>query len=367
MSQKRDYYEVLGVARDASDDDIRKAYRQAALKHHPDRNPGDADAESKFKEATEAYSVLNDKDKRATYDRFGHQGLDGRAGFDFQGAGVGDILSHFQDLFSDFFGGGGGGGFGGRGRGPARGQDVRVETTITLEEAITGCKHEVTVEGAAPCEECGGSGARAGSKPQGCPQCGGAGQVGTQRGFVMFTTTCPRCRGSGQIIQNPCEKCSGAGAVEKKRKVVVTLPAGIDAGQRLRVPGQGMPGPAGSQPGDLYVDVDIEPHEKFERQGYDLITKERISFPQAALGTELSLDIPGGQSITAKVPPGTQPNAVISIKGKGIPHLDRGARGGVHIVVEVDVPKKLSKQAKKLLEELEEELSGSSKARAEAE
>src|SRR5262245_14733186 len=252
--KKRDYYEVLGISREAGDDEIRRAYKQAALKHHPDRNQGDAAAEQKFKEATEAYAILNDKEKRSVYDRFGHAGLEGRGGFDFQGAGVADVLSHFQDLFSDFFGGGGfGGGFGGRERrGPARGSDVRVEATITLEETITGVKHEVTVEGTAPCDECGGSGARKGTQPQTCTQCNGAGQVGTQRGFVMFTTACARCRGTGQTISTPCEKCRGSGGVEKRRKVVVSFPAGIDAGQRLRVPGQGMPGPAGAKAGDLY-------------------------------------------------------------------------------------------------------------------
>jgi len=357
--QKRDYYEVLGLSRDASGDDVRRAYKQAALKHHPDRNPDDKEAEQKFKEATEAYSVLNDGEKRATYDRFGHAGLDGRMGFDFQGAGVGDILSHFQDLFSDFFGGSGFGGFGGQRRGAPRGADVRVEATISLAEAMSGCKHEVTIEGQASCEECGGSGARAGTSAQTCIQCGGAGQVGTQRGFIMFTSTCPRCRGTGQVVKDPCEKCKGAGSVEKKRKVVVSFPAGIDAGQRLRVPGQGMPGPGGANSGDLYVDLDIEPHPRFERQGYDLITKERISFPQATLGTEVSVELPDGDSITAKVPAGTQPGAVITLKGKGVPQLDRSGRGSVHIVVEVDVPKRLSKNAKKLLEELEAELSES--------
>ena len=366
--KKRDYYEVLGISREAADEEIRKAYKQCALKHHPDRNPGDAEAEAKFKEATEAYAVLNDKEKRSIYDRFGHAGLEGRGGFDFQGAGVADVLSHFQDLFSDFFGGGFGGGFGGNARrGPPRGADVRVEATITLEEAITGTKHEVTVEGDAPCEECGGSGARKGTKPQTCTQCGGAGQVGTQRGFVMFTTACARCRGTGQTIATPCEKCKGSGAVEKRRKVVVTFPAGIDAGQRLRVPGQGMPGPAGAKAGDLYVDVDIEAHPRFERQGYDLITRERISVPQAVLGTELSIELPGGQQITAKVAAGTQPGSVLTMHDKGVPHLDRGARGALHVVVEVDVPKRLSKHAKKLLEELEAELSSGEKQSVRAE
>jgi molecular chaperone DnaJ len=366
MTEKRDYYEVLGVQREATDDEIRRAYRQLALKHHPDRNPGDASAEHKFKEATEAYSILNEKEKRVAYDRFGHAGVDGRGGFDFQGAGVGDILSHFQDLFSDFFGGGFGAGGGRDRRGPARGADVRVDATITLEEAITGCKHEVLVQGVAPCEDCGGSGARAGTRPEKCSQCNGAGQVGTQRGFIMFTTTCPRCRGSGQTVASPCETCHGGGAVEKRKKVVVTLPAGIDAGQRLRVPGQGMAGPAGANPGDLYVDVDVEPHERFERQGYDLITKERISFAEAALGSELSIDLPGGTAVKAKVQAGTQPGSVISIQGKGIPQLDRAARGSLHVVIEVEVPKRLSKRAKTLLEDLEKELRESDKSRAEA-
>jgi molecular chaperone DnaJ len=365
--KKRDYYEVLSISREAGDDEIRRAYKQAALKHHPDRNPGDAAAEVKFKEATEAYAVLNDKEKRSLYDRFGHAGLEGRGGFDFQGAGVADVLSHFQDLFSDFFGGGFGGGFGGRDRrGPARGSDVRVEATITLEETITGTKHEVTVEGAAPCDECGGSGARKGTQPQTCTQCGGAGQVGTQRGFVMFTTACARCRGTGQTISTPCEKCKGSGGVEKRRKVVVSFPAGIDAGQRLRVPGQGMPGPAGAKAGDLYVDVNVEPHPDFERQGYDLITRQRVSFPEAVLGTELSIDVPGGGNFSAKVAPGTQPGSVLTMQGKGVPHLDRGARGNLHVVVEVDVPKRLSKNAKRLLEELREELESGAKAHAEA-
>ncbi len=356
--KKRDYYEVLSISREAGDDDIRRAYKQCALKYHPDRNQGDAEAEQKFKEATEAYAVLNDKEKRSIYDRFGHAGLEGRGGFDFQGAGVADVLSHFQDLFSDFFGGGFGGGFGGRERRPSRGADVRVEELITLEEAMVGTKHEVNVEGAAPCEECGGNGAKKGTKPVTCTQCGGAGQVGTQRGFVMFTSACGKCRGTGQTIATPCEKCKGAGAVEKRRKVVVTFPAGIDAGQRLRVPGQGMPGPAGTKAGDLYVDVDIEAHPRFERQGYDLITRQRISFPQAVLGTEFSIEMPGGASVSAKVSPGTQPGSVLTLQDKGVPHLDRGARGALHVVVEVDVPKRLSKQAKKLLEELESELSG---------
>ncbi len=273
---------------------------------------------------------------------------------------MGDIFSHFQDLFSDFFGGMGGFGFpggGGRRQGPARGQDVRVEATISLKDAMTGCKHEVCVRGAAACETCGGSGAKKGTKPERCSQCGGNGQVTTQRGFIMFSTTCPQCRGAGTSIKEPCEDCGGAGSVAKQRKVLVTFPAGIDSEQRLRVPGQGMPGPAGAPAGDLYVDVMLEPDETFQREGYDLVARQGVSFPEAALGTEVQLVLPDGTTLEVEVPSGTQPGAVITLRGKGVTRLDRRGRGDLHIVVEVQVPKKLSRRAKKLLSELESELS----------
>ena len=361
MSDKPDFYEVLGVAREASSDEIRRAYRQAALKHHPDRNPGDHTAEEKFKQATEAYTVLSDAEKRGIYDRFGHAGLSG-GGFDFNSAGVGDILSHFQDMFSDFFGG-----FGGNARrrqGPDRGHDIRVEASIGLKDAITGCKHEVMVTGSAACEECNGSGAKAGTRPQPCTQCRGAGQVTTQRGFIMFSTTCPRCRGTGEVIADPCASCTGTGYVQRQRKVLVTFPAGIDNGQRLRVPGQGMPGPSGTPNGDLYVDVNVEPDERFERSGYDLATREKISFVDAALGGEVSVELPTGQKVSAEIKPGTQPGTVITVAGHGVPHLDRRSRGDLHIVVDVHVPTRLSKRAKKLLEELDAELRDGRAARA---
>jgi molecular chaperone DnaJ len=356
MNEKRDYYEVLGVARDASADEIRKSYRQAALKHHPDRNPDDPSAEAKFKEATEAYSVLSDADKRRTYDRFGHAGL-GNAGFDFGNAGMADILSHFQDMFSDFFGGFGGfQNAGRRRREPERGQDVRVEALISLKDAFIGSKHEVVVRGAAPCEDCDGSGAKPGTKPERCPQCHGNGQVTTQRGFIMFSTTCPTCRGGGQYISDPCGTCSGSGYVERRRKVLVTFPPGIDSAQRLRVPGQGMPGPPDAPPGDLYVDVVVEEDERFQREGYDLATRQAVSFPEAALGTSVSVELPDGSVVETAVAPGTQPGTVVTIKAKGMPRLDKRGRGDLHVVIDVRVPKKLSKRAKKLLEELDQEL-----------
>ncbi|MDF3067975.1 MAG: Chaperone protein DnaJ [Polyangiaceae bacterium] len=363
MSEKRDFYEILGVAREASDDEIRKAYRQSALKHHPDRNQGNPEAEAKFKEATEAYTVLSDAEKRAAYDRFGHAGLGG-AGFDFNNAGVGDILSHFQDMFSDFFGGAGGfnGGGGRRRRQPDRGQDVRVELTLTLAQALTGGKHEVSIHGAVSCETCHGSGAKAGTKPETCNQCRGTGQVTAQRGFIMFSSPCARCRGTGQTIAIPCDACRGQGAVEKQRKVLVNVPAGIDTEQRLRVPGQGMPGPGNAPSGDLYVDIEVEPDSHFERHGNDLGTRLTLSFAEAALGMSTKIIVPDGREVTVKVDAGCQPGSIVVVKGEGAPRLDRGGRGDLHVMVAVQVPKKLSKNAKRLLQELESELKGEGEA-----
>lgn len=361
-AEKRDYYEVLGVSREAGADDIRKAYRQAALKHHPDRNPGNATAEAMFKEATEAYSVLSDGEKRAQYDRFGHAGLG--AGFDFSSAGVGDILSQFQEMFSDFFGGFGGPGFGGarpREKRRARGSDVRVHALLTLADALNGGKHEVAIRGAVPCDTCSGSGARAGTQPESCPQCHGTGQVTAQRGFIMFTTTCNRCGGRGSVVKDPCADCRGQGTVERERKVIVSFPAGIETGHRLRVPGQGMPGPSGTPPGDLYVDVEVAPDERFERHGDDLGTRVEIPFTEAALGTTVDLTLPNGTEVTADIPAGAQPGSVVTLRAKGVPRLDRSGRGDLHIVVTVTIPKRLSKRAKQLIEELDEELHGDTK------
>jgi molecular chaperone DnaJ len=353
MSEKRDYYEVLGVDKGETEDNIRRAYRKLALKFHPDRNKGDPSAEGKFKEATEAYSVLSDEQKRAQYDRFGHQGMSG--GFDFDNAGMGDIFSHFQDMFSDFFGGFQGGG-GGRQRGPQRGQDTRVHEKLTLREMMEGVKKEVHVRGAAPCETCAGSGAKKGSEPKTCSHCGGSGQAATQRGFIMFQTTCPACRGQGRVISDPCGDCHGERYVEKKRKVLVSFPAGIDGGQRLRVPGQGMPGQPGAEPGDLFVDVEMVEDPNFERDGFDIGTRERISFAQAALGGEISIEMPDENSVKVDWPAGTQPGTVLTAKKKGLPYLDRRNRGDLHVLLEVVVPKKMSRKAKKLIKELDAEL-----------
>ena len=360
MPTKRDYYEVLGVARSASVDEIKKAFRQLALKHHPDRNQGDASAEGKFKEAAEASAILCDEEKRAIYDQYGHAGLSGGAGVDFSQTGVGDILSQFQEMFSDFFGGMGGQG-GGRGRRDSgRGQDVRVHASLSLSDAMVGGKHEVVIRGNAPCETCSGSGARAGTKPETCTQCRGSGQVTAQRGFIMFSSACARCRGTGSFVATPCDKCHGSGQEERQRKVLVSFPAGIDTGHRLRVPGQGMPGRANTLPGDLYVDVEIEPDERFERHGDDLGTRVQVSFAAASLGTSVQLQLPDGSGVVCEVPAGTQPGAVVTVRGRGIPHVDRRGRGDLHAVVGVSVPTRLSKRAKKLLEELDEELGSAS-------
>lgn len=355
MAEKRDYYEVLGVERQATADDIRRAYRQLALKHHPDRNPGNAEAESKFKEASEAFGVLSDDTKRLAYDRYGHAGAS--AGFDFQGAGIGDILNQFQDLFSDFFGGFGGG-FGGNGRrrAPERGQDVGVAAQLTLAESYAGCKKEVSVTGAAPCEECGGNGAEPGTRPETCPQCRGTGQVTTQRGFIMFSSACARCRGTGQQVASPCKKCGGRGAVERRKKVMVTFPPGIDTGHRLRLAGQGMPGAQQSPPGDLYVDVEVSADPRFERHGNDLAVRAEVSFAEAALGAQLVVALPDATEEKLTLGAGTQPGSVQTLRGKGFPSVERRGRGDLHVVVAVQVPRKLSRKARKLLEELEGEL-----------
>lgn len=354
MSEKRDYYEVLGVAKDASPEDVRKAYRQAALKNHPDRNPGDAQAEARFKEATEAFQVLSDDDKRARYDRFGHAGLEGMPEHS------GDIFTHFQDIFSEFFGGFGGGP---RRRGPARGQDIRVQQRLTLKEALAGVKREVSLRTPAQCEDCGGTGAKAGTKRKTCGSCNGVGQVSTSRGFVMFTQTCPECGGEGSVVKTPCPTCNGAGATEKTRKVVVTFPPGVDGGQRLRVPGQGMPGHQGGPPGDLYVDIDLVQDTRFERDGADLIVREVIPFSVAALGGSIEIVMPDDTKVTVDVPHGTQPNDVIPVKGKGAPHVNGRGRGSLQVVIQVEVPRAISARAKDLIRELQTELGRGAEAK----
>jgi len=361
MSEKLDYYEVLSVERTASTDEIRKAYKREALKHHPDRNPGNPTAEAQFKACNEAYQILSDGEKRKIYDQFGHAGLEGGGGgFD----GASDVFAHMQDLFAEMFSGGGFGGFaGGGGRRQARGGDLRMQARLTLREAAYGIKREVTVHAPVRCDDCSGTGAKPGTKPETCGHCRGSGHVSNARGFVMFTTPCPKCQGQGVVIKHHCKTCEGRGATEKARKVVVAFPAGIDAGQRLRVPGQGLPGPMGAPAGDLYVEIDVEEDTRFERDGADLVTRAHVKFTDAALGAELQVAALGdaeseveSPTVPLQIPAGTQSGTVFTLKGQGIPRLDGRGRGALVVVVQVDVPTALSDRAKKLILELESEL-----------
>jgi len=356
---KRDYYEVIGCKRDATADELRKAYKQKALKYHPDRNPGDGTAEAKFKELNEAYQVLSDDEKRRIYDQFGHAGMDGGGfpgGAGFSGA---DVFSTMQDLFSDMFGGGRSGGHGAQRQPTAhRGADLRVQVRLTFLQAVFGCKREVTVRGPTPCADCAGTGAKAGTKPVACTMCRGAGQVTQARGFVMFSSACPSCRGRGQVIAAACMTCRGQGMVEKPRKVMITFPAGIDGGQRLRVTGHGMPGGPGAPAGDLFVEIEVEEDPRFERDGADVKTSVHVSMTMAALGGDLS--VPGLRDDEAAIPvtiaPGAQWGEIITVKGKGIPRMDGSGRGALRVVLQVDVPTVLSKRARELMHLLDQEL-----------
>lgn len=365
-AEKRCYYEVLGVAREVTSDELRKAYKQAAIRFHPDRNPNDPSAEAKFKEANEAFQVLSDHNKRKLYDQFGHSGLEG-GGMDFTGAGIGDMFTHMQDLFQEMFSGG----FGFGGQRQQRGGDLRVQARLTLEDAAFGCKREISVQVPARCEACGGAGAAPGTKPEACSACRGTGQVSSARGFVMFSAPCARCGGRGAVIKTPCKTCNAEGVVPKSKKVNVSFPAGIDSGQRLRITGQGLPGAHG--PGDLYVEVDIEDHPNFERDGIDVVTKITIPFATAALGGEVRVPCldhkkngDGDPTLPITLPPGTQPNHVIQMKGKGLPRLDGRGRGSLVVVVQVEVPKELSKRARELIDELQVELGGAEVSRKRA-
>lgn len=347
----RDYYEVLGVERSVSTQELKKSYRKLALQFHPDRNQGDAEAEERFKEISEAYSVLSDDEKRATYDRYGHAGLQGNGpGF----GSVDDIFSHFGDIFGDIFGGRGGG-FGGRRRDmPMRGADLRVALRLTLEEAAFGCQREIDVPFLAPCGGCEGTGAENGELET-CGQCQGAGQVAFNRGAFMLSTTCPGCGGRGRLAKAVCPACGGQGEEQHERKVKVTIPAGIDDGQALRVAGQGQPGLRGGPPGHLLVRVDLEPHEHFNRDGFDLIHELHLSYPHAALGGEMSVPTldPEADDVKVKVPAGVQPGDHLVVTGEGVPRLDGRGRGDLITVVQVDVPQKLSAAARELLLELQ--------------
>ena len=345
MSTKRDYYETLNVERNATNDELKATYRRLALKFHPDRNPGDKEAEEKFKEAAEAYEVLRDSEKRALYDQYGHAGLEG-SGFSGFG-GFEDIFSSFGDIFEDFFG------FGTRRRSRTRAQrgaDLRYDLTLSFMEAAFGTEKEITVEKMGICPECNGNRCEAGTGPETCQQCGGVGQVSRNQGFFTVRTTCPVCRGEGQAIPHPCPRCRGAGQEVVRKKVSVKVPAGVDNGSRLRLTGEGEPGGHGGPSGDLYVFVYVESHEFFERRDTDIICSMPISFIQATLGDKITVPTLNGDK-ELKIPKGTQPGELLYFRGTGIPSLRTGRRGDQIIQVDIKTPTHLNKKQEALLRE----------------
>ena len=349
---KRDYYEVLGVSKGASDDELKKAYRKLAKQNHPDLNPGDKAAEERFKEVNEAYEVLSDKDKRAKYDQFGFAGVDPNFGAGGGGfGGFGDM----GDIFSSFFGGGFGG-FGGGGAqtrtGPAKGKTVRSSLTLTLEEAAFGCEKDVTINHIEACDSCGGSGCAEGTTAEVCPDCHGSGSVRLQQrtvfGNMSTTTVCPNCRGEGKIIHQPCKSCGGSGGLRKSKKVHVKVPAGIDNGQAISVRAQGDMGRNGGPAGDLIVGINVKPHARLNRDGFHIYLDQSVSFLQATLGAEVEIPSLDGK-IKCKVAAGTQPGTTLRLQGKGVPVLNGRGRGDQFVTIRVEVPRNLNAEQKEAL------------------
>ncbi|MCP4674037.1 MAG: molecular chaperone DnaJ [Deltaproteobacteria bacterium] len=347
--QKRDYYEVLGVSRDSDDKEIKQAYRRLAMKLHPDRNPDDADAEERFKEAAEAYDVLSNPEKREIYNRFGHEGLQGQSGF----TGVEDIFSSFGDIFSEFFGGDV---FSRRRRSrpprPARGADLRYDLVLTLEDALKGTKKQIDLTQLRRCQACDGIGAAPGTKPEACGTCGGHGQVVQRSGFMTLSTTCPSCQGRGLWIPNPCEVCDGTGRAPFSRTVTATVPAGVGTGMRLRLAGEGEHPESGGEPGDLYIFIEVEPDDQFERRGDDLHCSVTVPYTQAILGKKVEVDLLG-ELVRVELQPGTQPGDQIRIDGKGVPYVGRSGAGDLVVEVVVDLPQNPSNEERELLIRLE--------------
>lgn len=344
---KRDYYEILGIPQDADNEQIKRAYRKLALRYHPDKNPGDKEAENLFKEAAEAYEVLRDREKRQIYDRFGHEGLEGRG---FRGfSGFEDIFSSFGDIFEEFFG------FGTRGRRRTRarqGRDLRYDLEITLEEAFYGKEESIAFQRLEPCPSCNGSGAKPGTGPKTCQTCQGRGQVVRSQGFFQISTTCPTCHGQGQVIVDPCPDCKGGGKRRAEKQISVRIPAGVDTGSQLRLRGEGEPGELGGSPGDLFVFIHVRDHEFFTRDGDNLICEAPISFVQATLGDTITIPVLGDEeSQELALPQGTQPGEVLKVTGKGMPSLGRPhKRGNLFVKIVVEIPEKLTKEQKGLLE-----------------
>jgi len=362
MADKRDYYEVLGLQKGASDDEIKKAYRKVAKDCHPDLHPGDKEKEAQFKEANEAYSVLSDPDKKAKYDQFGFAGVDPNYG---AGAGAGDFTGDFGDLgdiFGDIFGGAFGGGFGGFGggrsqarSGPQKGETLRVRLAIAFEEAAFGCQKEINVTRVDSCPDCKGTGCAPGTTAEVCPDCKGTGTVRVQQrtmfGVMQSTTACTRCGGTGKVIHTPCSKCRGAGTVRVQKRLSVSIPAGIDDGETVSLRGQGNAGRNGGPAGDLYVTVQVKPSPVFRREGTNIYTSARLNFVQAALGAEIEVPTLDG-NVALTIPEGTQTGSVFRLRGKGVPSLRGGGRGDQYVTVDLETPKNLSAHQKEILREL---------------
>lgn len=349
MSGPKDYYEILMVARDADGDTIKKSYRKLAMQFHPDKNPGNPEAEEKFKEAAEAYDVLSNADKRAKYDRFGHAAFqNGGQGGGFRSAE--DVFSNFGDIFGDLFG------MGGQGRrqqsrGPRRGADLRYMTEVQLKEVISGLEKEIEFEADESCGECQGSGAEKGTKPSTCTTCGGQGQVVRQQGFFTMASPCPTCQGTGQMIKSPCAKCEGQGRVEKHHKIRINIPPGVDNGTRLRITGEGEGGYMGGPAGDLYVEIRVKDHPHFERQGADLYAELSVPYVQLLLGAEIAVPTVTEDTKLA-VPRGTQPEQLVKLGGQGLPSLRGSRRGDIYYRIRAQFPESLSKDEEKLLREI---------------
>ena len=348
---KRDYYDVLGVQRGASDADVKKAYRRLAMKHHPDRNPGDAASEEKFKEASEAYEVLSDTDKRQRYDRFGHAGVDASGAGGFNAGGFTDIGDIFGEVFGDIFSGGRS-----RGRGGAqRGADLQYTLDLTLEQAVGGDSVEITLPNLASCEACDGTGAKAGTKPTDCPQCHGRGQIRVSQGFFSLQQTCPRCHGAGKVIREPCRSCGGRGRVERRKTLSVTVPPGVDDGDRMRLSGEGQAGVGAGPPGDLYVQMRVREHAIFTREGRDLYCDVPIAFTDAALGGEIEVPTLDGR-VKVKVPAETQTGKLFRLRGRGARSVRGGTTGDLLCRVVVETPVHLSERQKDILRAFKESL-----------
>lgn len=359
---KRDYYEVLGVPKDAGKDDIKRAYRKLAVQYHPDRNPGDKKAEEHFKEATEAYEVLADEKKRQAYDQFGFAGVEGMGGGPGGAQDFSTVFRDFEDIFGDFSGifdsffGGGRRTRGSRDAGQARrGADLRYDLEVSFKDAIFGSKVELSYSRNATCDRCKGTGAESGSGKKTCPTCGGAGQVRQKQGFFSIASTCPTCRGEGYVVEDPCRQCSGAGLIKKRQTLSVKIPAGIATGKRINIHGQGDAGPNGGPAGDLFVVIHVQAHEYFERDGDDIHCVIPISFTQAALGADIMVPTLEDKRVKVKIPAGTQNGKILRLRGEGVPLLHSpGRRGDMYIRVHVVIPEKLSGKARSLLKELSE-------------